>query len=126
LAKLAADDPAVYARVKATRNRQGRVVTAASTLTEVLRGGPRDARVHRALSRITVVPIGEQQGRAAGELLGRCGLSGHRCALDALLAVVALGQARPVVLLTSDPSDLGRLTEELEIRKEQRILVARV
>lgn len=126
LAKLAADHPAVYALVKSTRNRQGRVVTAASTLTEVLRGGPRDARMHRALSRITVVPINEQQGRAAGELLGRCGLSGHRCALDALLAVVALDQPRPVVVLTSDPRDLGRLTEEPGIRKGARVQVARI
>jgi len=126
LTKLAADHPAVFAVVKAAWKRQGRVVTAASTLSEVLRGGPRDASVHRALSRITVVPIGEQQGRAAGELLGRTGLSGHRCALDALLAVVALGQPRPVVVLTSDPRDLGRLTDEPEIRKGQRVQVVRI
>jgi hypothetical protein len=73
-----------------------------------------------------VVPIDEQQGRAAGELLGRTGLSGHRYALDALLAVVALDQPRPVVLLTSDPSDLARLTEEPERPRAQRVGVVRV
>ena len=126
LTKLSVDHPAAFAMVKATRNRQGRVVTAASTLSEVLRGDPRDARVHRTLGRITVVPIGEQQGRAAGELLGRCGLSGHRCTLDALLAVVALAQPRPVVLLTSDTGDLRRLTEEPGIPKAERIEVVHI
>jgi hypothetical protein len=82
--------------------------------------------MHRVLGQITVIPIEMQQGRAAGELLGRTGLSGHRCALDALLAVVALEQARPVVLLTSDPRDLGRLTEEPAVRKGERVEVARI
>jgi predicted nucleic acid-binding protein len=126
LAKLAADHPAVYARMKAARKRRSTVVTAASTLTEVLRGGPKDARMHRVLGRMTVVPIDKQQGRAAGELLGLTGLSGHRCALDALLAVVALAQPRPVVLLTSDTDDMRRLTEEPGRPRAERIEVARV
>jgi predicted nucleic acid-binding protein len=126
LAKLASDHPAVYAWVKAARSRHGKVVTAASTLTEVLRGGPRDARMHRVLGAMTVVPIDREQGREAGELLGRTGLSGHRCALDALLAVVALAQPRPAVLLTSDPTDLTRLTEEPERPRAERIEVIRI
>jgi len=126
LVKLAANHAATYARVKAARDRHGNVVTAASTLTEVLRGGPKDARVHRVLRRMTVIPIDKQQGREAGELLGRAGLPGHRCGLDALLAVVALAQPRPVVLLTSDPTDLARLTEEPGRPKAQRIQVVRV
>jgi predicted nucleic acid-binding protein len=125
LVKLADQHPAVYARVKAARDRSGNVVTAASTLAEVLRGGPSDARMHRVLGRMTVIPIDEPHGRAAGELLGRTGLSGHRCALDALLAVVALAQPRPVVLLTSDPRDLGRLTEEPERPRAERVNVVR-
>jgi len=126
LVKLAEEHPVVYARVKAARIRNGNVVTAASTLTEVLRGGPSDARVHRVLGRMTVVPIDEPRGRAAGELLGRTGLSGYRCALDALLAVIALDQPRPVVLLTSDPRDLARLTEEPGRPRAQRVKVVRV
>lgn len=126
LTKLAADHPAAYARIKAARGRRSTMVTAASTLAEVLRGGPTDARMHRVLNRITVIPIEKQQGRAAGELLGRTGLSGHRCALDALLAVVALAQPRPVVVLTSDTDDMRRLTEEPGRSKAERIEVARI
>jgi len=75
---------------------------------------------------MTVVSIDKQQGRAAGELLGLTGSSGHRCALDALLAVVALAQPRPVVLLTSDTDDMRRLTEEPSRPRAERIEVARI
>jgi hypothetical protein len=43
-----------------------------------------------------------------------------------LLAVVALAQPRPVVLVTSDPEDMARLTEEPGRRKAERIAVVKV
>jgi predicted nucleic acid-binding protein len=126
LVKLAGGNYVAVSLVRDVHNKSGDVVTAASALAEVLRGEPRDAALHRVLSRITVVPVDGQLGRAAGELLGRAGLSGHRHALDALLAVVALDQPRPVVLLTSDPGDLGKLTDEPERPARERVAVVRV
>lgn len=126
IVKFATGDARTLQRLEAAWQRESQVVTAASTLAEVLRGGTRDANLHRVLSRITVVPIDKSLGRNAGELLGRTGMSGHRCALDALLAVVALEQVRPVVLLTSDPDDMARLTEEPDRPKAERIAVLRV
>ena len=82
--------------------------------------------VHRVLGGLTVVPIGAQQGRAAGELLGRTGMSGHRHALEAIVAVVALAQPRPAVLLTSDVDDLARLTDEPGRPRAERIKVTRI
>jgi hypothetical protein len=82
--------------------------------------------VHHWLKLIAVIPLDKELGRAAGELLGNTGLSGHRCALDALLAVVALAQPRPVVLLTSDPRDLEKLTCEPERPKVERVAVVAV
>jgi predicted nucleic acid-binding protein len=123
LAKLAAGDTRARVRFEVARRHRRRIVTAASTLTEVLRGGPRDAGVHRLLGDVEVIAIDEAAGRAAGELLGRLGLSGHRHALDALVAVVALSQPRPVLLLTSDPRDLAKLTEEPGQQKDKRIAV---
>ncbi|MFC4865959.1 hypothetical protein [Streptomonospora arabica] len=81
--------------------------------------------MHRVLSRIAVLAVTREIARAAGELLGRTGLSRHRCAI-AVVAVTALRQARPVVLLTSDREDLERLVEEPERSKEQRVAVVRV
>jgi predicted nucleic acid-binding protein len=73
-----------------------------------------------------VLPVDAEQARAAGELLGRTGLSGHRCALDALVATVALRQERPVVLLTSDSEDMARLTEEPDRPRRERVIIVHV
>jgi hypothetical protein len=126
LSKLSAGDPAVRALFRKSRQQGGEVVTAASTLTEVLRGGAKDAPVHMVLRHVAVAVLTQQLGRKAGELLGETGLSGHRCALDALLAVVALAQRRPVILATSDPNDMARLTQEPHRRKSDRIEVIHV
>jgi predicted nucleic acid-binding protein len=126
LVKLAAGDHRVRAFLETARERGARVIVSAITLTEVLRGGPRDASVHRVLSRITVQPVSAELGRRAGELVGTTGLSGHRCAIDAVVAATALELARSVVLLTSDPHDLSKLVEEPGRPKGQRIAVLHV
>jgi predicted nucleic acid-binding protein len=126
LAKLAAGDARARGYLDSARARGARVVVSAITLTEILRGGSRDAAVYRVLSRITVVPVSPEIACRAGELLGQTGLSGHRCAIDAVVAATALGLQRPVVLLTSDPDDLNRLVEEPERPKAQRITVVHV
>jgi predicted nucleic acid-binding protein len=124
--KLAAGDPTVLALVRTAHQRYDHVVTAASTLAEVLRGGGADVRIHRVLQRVTVADIDKETGRRAGELLGATGLSGHRCTVDAMLAVVALAAPRPALLLTSDPDDMARLTEEPGRRKAERIAVIKI
>jgi predicted nucleic acid-binding protein len=123
LAKLASGDNAIRARIRTVRARDGEVVTAASTLPEVLRGGPRDAPVYQALGHVTITPISAQLGQKAGQLLGATGMSGHHDTIDSLLAVVALSQRRPVMLLTSDPGDMARLTEEPHRKRAERIAV---
>jgi predicted nucleic acid-binding protein len=126
LSKLAAGDARTRGYLDTARARGARVAVSAVTLTEVLRGGPRDAAVYRVLSRITVVPVSPQIARRAGELLGATGLQGHRCAIDAIVAATALELESPAVLLTSDPDDLNRLVEEPERPKAQRIAVVHV
>jgi predicted nucleic acid-binding protein len=126
LSKLAAGDPRTRAYLDSARARGARVVVSAITLTEALRGGPRDAAVHRVLSRITVVPVTAVIARRAGELLGMTGLSGHRCAIDAVVAATALDTERPIVLLTSDPEDFNKLVEEPDRPKAQRIAIVHV
>ena len=126
LPKLAAGDARTRGYLDSARNRGARVAVSAITLAEALRGGSRDAAVHRVLSRIIVISVNEAIARRAGELLGATGLSGHRCAIDAVVAATALDAERPVVLLTSDPDDLNKLVEEPERPKAQRIVVVRV
>lgn len=44
-----------------------------------------------------------------GSLLHEVGLDGHQHAIDAMVAVTALHQPGPVVMLTSDVDDMSRL-----------------
>ena len=125
LSKLAAGDPRVRGYLDSARARGARVAVSAVTLTESLRGGPRDA-VYRVLAKITIVPVTAAIARRAGELLGTTGLSGRRCAIDAAVAATALDLERPVVLLSSDPDDMNRLVEEPGRPKAQRVVVVHV
>lgn len=126
LSKLAVGDARARAYLETARARRARVVVSAITLTEVLRGGARDVQVHRVLTHVTTLPVTPELARRAGELLGATGLSGHRCAIDSVVAVTALEMARPVVLLTSDLDDLSRLVEESGRPKNQRVVVIHV
>lgn len=110
ISKLADDHPKLVSYVTNARKRQAGVVASAATLSEVLRGAPRDAAVHRILKRVEIVPLTRDLGRRAGELLGSSGLPAT-ATIDAMVAATALKQRRPVVVLTSDPKDLSALVE---------------
>ncbi|WP_461003966.1 type II toxin-antitoxin system VapC family toxin [Streptomonospora sediminis] len=126
LRKIAAGNEKARALQVTALRRRARIVVSALTLTETLRGGPRDAAVHLVLSRVVILPVTAEIARCAGELLGATGLSGHRCAIDAVVAATALEQPRPAVLMTSDPDDMNRLVEEPELAKKERVTVAHV
>jgi predicted nucleic acid-binding protein len=80
------------------------------TLTEVLRGHARDARVHALLAGVEQNPVTPELGRAAGELLGRTHMDDT---VDAIVAVTANGLGVGVRLLTGDPGDLRALTSDM-------------
>jgi predicted nucleic acid-binding protein len=86
------------------------VHVSAVTLTEVLRGHARDARVHALLSSIQREPVTPELGREAGELLGR---TARDDTVDAIVAVTAQAVAGRVRLLTGDPTDLRALTTDM-------------
>lgn len=107
MSKAADANLKVQAILTSARRRDAQVVVSAVTLAEVLRGGGRDAAVHRVLSRVSLLPISPKLGRQGGELLGS---TGSDATVDALVAVTALDQVGPVLILTSDPGDLRALT----------------
>jgi hypothetical protein len=53
-------------------------------------------------------------------------MAGQRGTADSLLAVIALAQERPVVLLTSDPDAMARLTKEPHRRRRERVAVVAI
>ncbi len=88
------------------------VYVSAVTLTETLRGSSRDARarIHALLKAVRTEPVTPQQGRAAGELLGR---TGRADTVDAIVAITAAGLGQNVRILTGDVEDLTALTAEM-------------
>ena len=80
------------------------------TLAEVLRGHPRDARVHALLVGMKQDSVSPEFGRAAGELLGR---TQREDTVDAIVAVGANAAGSRVRLLTDDVEDLRALTADM-------------
>jgi predicted nucleic acid-binding protein len=110
LSKAALNDRTMQLHLTHAARRSTNVVVSAVTLTELLRGGPRDAAIHRIVKRIHVKDLTPELARHAGELLGTNGFTGE-AAIDAMVAATALAEPRPVVILTSDPKDLRALTQ---------------
>lgn len=75
-----------------------------AVLAETLRGGPRDAPIHRVRNAVDVFPANEPIGRLAGALLGH---TGGKNTVDALVAAEAVTAQADV--LTGDPEDLHEL-----------------
>ena len=73
-------------------------------LAETLRGGPRDAPIHRVRNAVDVLPTTESTARLAGSLLGRT--RGNNT-VDALVAASAIESGADV--LTNDQEDLRKL-----------------
>ncbi|MEU9589515.1 DNA-binding protein [Streptomyces sp. NPDC048219] len=85
------------------------VVVGANTLVEVSHARMNLPRMRWALSRVRVEPVTEAAARASAELLRTAGLHGHKYAIDATVAEMALRQPGPVAILTSDVDDMSRL-----------------
>jgi predicted nucleic acid-binding protein len=109
LSKLLADDEHVVAMTAEARSRGMEAVISALTIIEAVHARTPKARLNWLLSGLRVVPVGEEEARAASKLLMDAGLHGHKYAIDAAVAEAALRQHRPVVMLTSDFDDMAKL-----------------
>jgi len=86
------------------------VVTTSMTLVETYHSKLQRPAWRWALSRLTVEPVTEQIANDAVDLLQDAGLHGHKHAIDAVLAAVALRRRRSrVTIFTSDEDDLRKL-----------------
>lgn len=109
LSKLLADDEQVVAMIGEARSRGMEAVISALTIIEAVHARTHKARLKWVLSGLRVIPVGEEEAKAASKLLMDAGLHGHKYAIDAAVAEAALRQHRPVVMLTSDVDDMVRL-----------------
>ncbi|AXG78030.1 PIN domain-containing protein [Streptomyces paludis] len=109
LSKLVSDDEPAVALVSEARRRGMEVVISALTIIEAAHRRTDKARLAWILSGVRIVHIGDEEAKAASELLISTGLHGHKYAIDATVAEMALRQQRPVVMLTSDSDDMTKL-----------------
>ncbi len=89
--------------------RERQILVPTPVLTQVWRGGPRQARLAWTLRGCEITPAGEADARAAGVLLGK---SRTADAVDAIVVATAL--RRNAVIVTSDPDDIDLLWRSAE------------
>ena len=84
-------------------------IISAVTLIEAQRPGLKRARREYVVSQLNVKPLTVSWVTEAAQLLEDVGLRGHPHAIDAMVAVTALHQPPPVVMLTSNVDDMALL-----------------
>ncbi|MFD5561157.1 DNA-binding protein [Kitasatospora griseola] len=99
----------VLAMIRAFHSMGAGLVIGANTVVEVSHAKANTARLNWVLSQVRIEPVTEQAARAAAALLQQAGLHGHKYAIDATVAEMALRQPGPVAMLTSDVDDMAKL-----------------
>ena len=109
LSKFVGDHEPVVALIAEARKRGMEVVISALTIIEATHRRMDQARLARVLSGLRIAHVGDEEAKTASALLLGAGLHGHKYAIDAVVAEMALRQQRPVVVLTSDIDDMAKL-----------------
>lgn len=109
LSRYLDQDRAVLNLVRSALERGADRVISAVTLIEAQRPGLKRPRRDDVLSQLNVRPLTVSWAKEATQLLEHVSLAGHSHALDAMVAVTALHQVPPVVMLTSDVDDMAVL-----------------
>ncbi|MFI8942048.1 DNA-binding protein [Streptomyces syringium] len=103
------EDRLVMNLVRSAVDRGADRVVSGATLIEAQHGGIKRARWNYVLSQLRVEALSVGWAKEAAQLLQETGLHGHKYALDSMVAVTAMHQPGPVVMLTSDVDDMAML-----------------
>ncbi|MER7940543.1 PIN domain-containing protein [Streptomyces sp. NBC_01685] len=110
LSLLLRNDRGMAARIEASRQAGVPVLVSALTIVEAAHGKTGLSRLKWVLSRLRVGPVSQEDSLTAVALLQDAGgLHGHKYAIDALVAALALRVPAPVIVLTSDRDDWSKL-----------------
>ncbi|MEU4921803.1 PIN domain-containing protein [Streptomyces parvus] len=119
LSLLLRNDRGMAARIEASRQAGVPVLLSALTIVEAVQAKTDLARLKWLLSRLRVEPVSQEDSLTAVALLRDAGgLHGHKYAIDALVAALALRVPAPVIVLTSDRDDWSKLCGRRVIIKE--------
>lgn len=110
LSLLLRNDRQMITRIEAARRVGVPVLVSALTVVEAVYGKTDTARLRWLLSRLQVQDVTQADSLTAVQLLiDAGGLHGHKYAIDALVAAMALRSPAPVLVLTSDRDDWSKL-----------------
>lgn len=110
LSLLLRNDRRMAARIEASRQVGVPVLVSVLTIVEAAHGKTDMARLKWVLSRLRVEPVSQEDSLTAVALLRDAGgLHGHKYAIDALVAALALRAPAPAIVLTSDRDDWSKL-----------------
>ncbi|GHA56613.1 hypothetical protein GCM10010330_05240 [Streptomyces tendae] len=119
LSQLLCNDRRMAARIEASRQAGVPVLVSALTIVEAVQGKTHFARLKWVLSRLQVDPVSQEDSLTAVALLRDAGgLHGHKYAIDALVAALALRAPDPVIVLTSDRDDWSKLCGKRVVIKD--------
>ncbi|MEU7063553.1 PIN domain-containing protein [Streptomyces sp. NPDC046161] len=119
LSLLLRNDRKMAARIEASRQAGVPVIVSVPTIVEAAQGKTDPARLRWVLSRLRVEPVSQEDSMTAVALLRDAGgLHGHKYAIDALVAALALRAPAPAIVLTSDRDDWSKLCGDRVIIKE--------
>jgi predicted nucleic acid-binding protein len=93
-------------QVRKAAHRGARLRTTSATVSQVLRGKPRDAKTNQFLSAIDIQVVDEKIGRGAGTRIGQASIRGN-VTIDAIVVEVASRLPKPVAIMTSDFKDIN-------------------
>ncbi|MFE2350587.1 DNA-binding protein [Kitasatospora cineracea] len=102
-------DRELLAMIKAFHSMGAGLVIGANTIVEISHARANTARLNWVLSQVRIEPVTEHAARDSAALLKQAGLHGHKYAIDATVAEMALRQPGPVAMLTSDVDDMAKL-----------------
>ncbi|MCG6494812.1 DNA-binding protein [Kitasatospora sp. A2-31] len=102
-------DREVLAMIKAFHSIGAGLVIGANTIVEISHAKANTARLNWVLSQVRIEPVTGHAARASAVLLKQAGLHGHKYAIDATVAEMALRQPGPVAMVTSDIDDMAKL-----------------
>ncbi|MFH9606545.1 PIN domain-containing protein [Streptomyces sp. NPDC017448] len=119
LSLLLRNDRGMAARIEASRQAGLPVLVSVLTIVEAVHGKTDLARLKWVLSRLRVEPVSQEDSLTAVQLLQDAGgLHGHKYAIDALVAALALRVPAPVIVLTSDRDDWSKLCGNRVVLRE--------
>ncbi|MGI5287324.1 hypothetical protein ACQEVF_28860 [Nonomuraea polychroma] len=105
----AEDDERMRARITLAQEKGFVTITSAATIVETAQGGQAGQRLRFKRSKLSVIDVTSEVADLAARLLVATGLSGHDCAVDAIVVATAASASGAAKVASSDGTHIPKL-----------------